>query len=177
MRVSLKSIGTQNIDLQVVFCRIISTILSYIQRQDVTQKTCRFKILPFGQVMNVVEATIKTSRGGLLTVKFNTCWKNLKKTLRACLRFWRLVDEIDFIKSKNPKEWSDSCWLLDLAFLIYVKKQSFKSEGRRQKRGSYDKYFKINQNKTSLWMSHIRDEVSRTRPKLEENRTSDEPFG
>jgi len=54
---------------------------------------------------------------------------------------------------------------------MYVKKQPFKSEGRRQKRGLYDKLFKINQNKISLWMSHIRDEVSRTRPKLEENRT------
>ena len=48
------------------------------------KETRRFKILPFGQVMNVAEAIIKTSRGSFVTVTFNVCWKKLH--VRASLR-------------------------------------------------------------------------------------------
>jgi hypothetical protein len=34
------------------------------------KKTRRFKLLPFGHVMNVAEAIIKTSRGAFVTLTF-----------------------------------------------------------------------------------------------------------
>ena len=130
-------------------------------------KICRFKLRPFGHVMNVAEAIIKTSRGAFATLTFNALLeKSEENTACVSAQNWHSYSFLEVgwrdIFYKIEECWSQRMkWLLlatGLGIPYLRKKQPFKSEGRYKRGGGlYEKLVKIHQNKTRFWMSHIKD--------------------